>query len=46
MIFSGYFDYSIVFYEMSMDEVDEANAALDLYEEAVRKARDEARRKR
>jgi hypothetical protein len=42
LIFSGYFDYQTVFYEMGMDEIDEANVALDMYEEAVKAARDRA----
>lgn len=42
LIFSGHFDYKTVFYEMGMDEIDEANAALDVYEEAVKVARDRA----
>lgn len=33
----GGFDYDTVFNKMTMDEVDEANAALDLYIEAVNK---------
>ena len=43
LIFSGYFDYNTVFNSMSMDEVDEANAALDVYDEAVKKARNNAK---
>jgi hypothetical protein len=33
-VLSGFFDYNTVFYKMGMDEIGEANAALDLYEEA------------
>jgi hypothetical protein len=32
------FSYDTVFNGMTMDEVDEANAALDLYEEAIERA--------
>ena len=31
-------DYNTVFHQMTMDEVEEANAALDLYIEAMNKS--------
>lgn len=31
------FDYNTVFHQMTMDEVEEANAALDLYYEKINK---------
>lgn len=34
----GNLDYNTVFHQMTMDEVDEANAALDLYIEQINKA--------
>ena len=38
LIMSEKFSYYEVFNLMTMDEVDEANAALDLYDEAVARA--------
>lgn len=39
LVFSdGGFDYSTVFHRMTMDEVDEANAALDIYSDKLKKA--------
>jgi len=38
LIFSdAHFDYNTVFHQMSLDEILEANAALDLYEKALKK---------
>lgn len=38
LIFSdGGFDYNTVFHQMTMDEVEEANAALDLYNEQIKR---------
>ena len=38
LVMSEKFSYDTVFNGMTMDEVDEANAALDLYEEAIERA--------
>lgn len=38
LVFSdGGFDYKTVFHEMTQDEIDEANAALDMYIKALKK---------
>jgi hypothetical protein len=40
------FDYKTVFYFMSWDEINEANAALDLQKEAQREAMEKAKAQR
>lgn len=39
LVFSdGGFDYDTIFNKMTMDEIEEANAALDIYNEQLKKA--------